>query len=192
MKSLIDIKNSQEHKVKKAELLKTFRDKIADGKLVKTVKVNGQITEIIAAKAEDPIHYTAYQIFRSDLIKYVAELSDDIVVPTISPNTTLKVLLNKILSRGILQLADPINNDKRSIWIDFGLGMSAPKKVSEGVVIPGSTELQLIITAVKDGEHPKDDSTGVICSTTASMRKEIAPIEPPFSGPVHPKDTISE
>ena len=191
MKSLIEIEDSRIHKEKRIALLKSFRDKIADGELVKTANVNGQITKTTAAFADDPIHYTAYQIFRSDLIRYVAELSDDIIVPTVLPNTNLKTLLNKILSRGILQLEDPINNDKRSIWIDFGLGMAAPKKIGNRVK-PGGNELQLIITAVKDGEHPKDDSVGLICATTASMSIGGLPTDPPLSGPVHPKDSTIE
>jgi hypothetical protein len=190
MKSLIEIEDASNHKTKKTELLKAFRDNIADGELEKTVKVNGQVTKKITVFAKDPIHYTAYQIFRSDLMKYVAELSDDIIVPAVPPNTNLKTLLNKILTRGILQLNDPINDDKRSIWIDFAYGVSAPKKVGERS-FPGSLELQLIITGVKDGEHPNDDSIGVICNTTASMNRVGAPIEPPFSGPVHPKDSIA-
>jgi hypothetical protein len=191
MKSLIEIENSRRHKEKKTALLKSFRNKIADGKLVKTTNIDGQVTNITAATAEDPIHYTAYQIFRSDLVRFVAELSDDIIVPTVPPNTNLKTVLNKILSRGILELGDPINDDKRSIWVDFGLGMAAPKKVGDRVK-PGSNELQLIITAVKDGNHPNDDSIGIICTTTASMSDGGSPIDPPFSGPVHPKDSITE
>jgi hypothetical protein len=191
MKSLISI-DTNVHITKKKELLKAFKDKFTDTELSKT-KTVGTTTTIVQKQvvtAKDPIHTTARGIFRSDLVRYLALLSDDVKLTINGQKTTLQAFLNKQLDAAVLDGNHPLRDNKRSIWIDFAYGKSAPIAIQsqgQSVAIPGSDELQLIITAVIDGKHPADDQLGLACFTTASMSTGGGPIDPPFSGPVHPE-----
>lgn len=187
MKTLIAIDNSEAHIAKKKKLLKSFREKFTNVELSKSIKIGNTKTKKVVVAAQDPIHTTARGIFRSDLVRYLAILSDDVKMTVNGQETNLQSLLNKLLDAAVLDRNHPLNDNKRSIWIDFAYGGSAPIAAQEQVN-PFGDELQLIITAVKDGKHPADDQLGLACFTTASMSEGGGPTDPPFSGPVHPEE----
>ena len=188
MKSLIAIDNSDEHISKKKGLLSSFKDKFVDCELSKTIKVGAVSTQKVVVSSKDPIHFTSHGVFRNDLIRYVAALSDDVKMSVNGQDTTLQNFLNQLLETAVLNKNHPLNDNSRSIWIDFGYGISAPIAVQGESTMPGSNELQLIITAVKNGKHPADNELGVACFTTASMSSGGGPTDPPFSGPIHPQN----
>ena len=191
MKSLIQIEATPDNLKRKEELLNSFREKIADGKLTKTVKVGVSTKSKVVVPINDPIHSTAYEIYRKDLMSYLMELSDDIIIPANSSNISLKDLLQKTIIDSEINERHPLNNEKKAIWIDFGYGMSAPRAVGNHIV-SGSKELHLILTAVTDGNHPDDHNIGVLCATTGTLSLGGGPTDPPISGPVHPKDGLIE
>lgn len=189
MKSLIQIEKTADNLKRKTELLNSFRDKFTDAKLTKTVKLGTSKKSEVVISEKDPIHSTAYEIFRIDLMRYLVALSDDIIIPANLNNISLKDFLQGIINESAVNQNHPLNDDKRAIWIDFGYGMSAPRAVGNHIV-PGSKELHLILTAVIDGNHPADNNIGVLSATTATLSVGGGPTDPPISGPVHPKDEI--
>ena len=191
MKSLIQIEKIADNLKRKSELLNSFRDKFTDAKLTKTVKIGASDKSTVVVSEKDPIHSTAYEIFRIDLMRYLAALSDDITIPANLSNISLKDFLQTIIDESVIHSSHPLNNNKRAIWIDLAYGMSAPRAVDTHIV-PGSKELHLILTAVTDGNHPADKNIGVLCASTATMSVGGGPTDPPISGPVHPKDGITE
>jgi hypothetical protein len=186
MKTLLSIDNSETHIAKKKKLLKSFRENFTNVELSKTVKVGASTTKKVVVTAKDPIHTTARGIFRSDLVRLLSLVSEDVKMNISGQETTLQAFLNKQLDAAVLDRNHPLNDNKRSIWIDFAYGESAPI-ATQGQITPFGNELQLIITAVKDGKHPADDQLGIASFTTASMSEGGGPTDPPFSGPVHPE-----
>jgi hypothetical protein len=195
MDSLITIKKTSQDKAVKAKLLSNFRTKFADAELSRNIGNNQKavITE------DNHLHVRGYQIFRGDLIRLVAAISDDIILePTrhlIGNGMTLKKLLDKIIGDSVLQgESHPIRKEimephERSVWVDFGYGLSAPRTVNNRTIM-NQNELQLVFTAVTDGKHPADDEVGEFaCATTARTNMEdLESTDPPFSTPVHPMD----
>ena len=175
-KSILIINNTSDNKAKKEKLLSNFK------------KLFFKKTKVATPK-EDPFDRLGYGIDRSDLVRMVALLSDDVILNIDGQKTTLQKFLQNLLIEG---QSNKINDFKRRIWIEFGYGASIPivnnVNPDAQVIIPSSNELQLVITAVTNGLTPAPSDIGVGCFTTASMSGGGRPIEPPFSVPIHPQN----
>jgi hypothetical protein len=177
MKSLFLIDGSDGHREVKEDLLKEFREKFTGAKLTRTEGHGEEATEKVIVPDNDRLRFTGFQVSRGDLLRYILALSDDL--------PQLKKMIDKLLLTADADDSHPINDESKAIWIDLGYGEAGPRVINNKPQKSGR-EMQLVITAVTDGDHPRDWEIGLVSATTARVNRKLSPTDPPFTTKVDP------
>ncbi len=173
MKSLFLIDSSDESREVKEDLLKEFREKFTGAKLTRTEDA----TEKVIVPDDDRLRFTGFQVSRGDLLRYIAALSDDL--------PKLQRAIDRLLEAADADSSHALNDENKAIWIDLGYGLAGPRVIDNKPKRSGK-EIQLVITAVANGEHPNDLGVGLVSATTARVNRKIGETDPPFTTRVDP------